>query len=256
VSYEPRVSITGEGAPVVLVPGLEGTGLLFYRQVACLATCHRVATFRLRDNAPSMATLVSDLHDVVVRLAGEGNGHGPRPVTIVGESFGGALSLSFALEHPDLVDRLVIINSFPYFAPQGRLRLGYHLLRATPWRMMRLVRQLTAFRMHSRHTHRNEVRTFHELMRQTRREGYLSRLSILRSYDVRARLTELRMPTLFLASDCDHLVAAVDQARLMASLVPHSTMRMLRGHGHVCLIAPDVDLAEILSEWNSEGIQN
>jgi pimeloyl-ACP methyl ester carboxylesterase len=249
VSYDPRVLITGDGPPVVLVPGLDGTGLLFYRQVEHLAARHRVATFRLRDNAASMATLVSDLGEVVVRMAGEGNGSAPAPVTIVGESFGGALALSFALDHPALVARLVIVNSFPYFAPQARLGLGYHLLRATPWGMMRLVRQLTAFRMHSRHTHRAELRRFHELMRQTTREGYLSRLAILRRYDVRARLPELGIPTLFLAADCDHLVPAVEQAHLMASLIPRSTMRVLSGHGHVCLIAPDLDLAEILAEW-------
>jgi pimeloyl-ACP methyl ester carboxylesterase len=248
VSYDPRVSTRGEGPPVVLVPGLDGTGLLFYRQVECLTPSHRVATFRLRDTATSMDTLVSDLREVVHHVASQTSA-ARAPVTIVGESFGGALSLSFALEHPDLVDRLVIINSFPYFAPQARLRLGYHLLRATPWGMMRIVRQLTAFRMHSPHTHRDELRKFHELMRQTTRQGYLSRLSILKTYDVRPRLSTLRIPTLFLASDSDHLVPAVEQAQLMASLAPRASMRVLNGHGHVCLIAPDLNLAEILNEW-------
>ena len=31
--------------------------------------------------------------------------------------------------------------------------------------------------------------------------------------------------------------------------VPSSVMRILRGHGHICLIAPDLDLAQILHEW-------
>ena len=241
--------MTGEGPPVVLVPGLDGTGLLFYRQVERLAPRHRVLTFRLRDNATSMDTLVSDLHDVISTFARDANTSG---ITLVGESFGGALSLTFALEHPHLVNRLVIVNSFPYFAPQARLRLGYHLLKATPWGMMRIVRQLTAFRMHSPHTHRDELRKFHALMRQTTRAGYLSRLAILRSYDIRERLPELQTPTLFLAADRDHLVPAVEQAKLMASLAPRAQMRVLCGHGHVCLIAPDLDLSEILREWATE----
>lgn len=241
MTYDPRVSIVGSGPPVVLVPGLDGTGLLFYRQVERLAAHHQVATFRLREDAADMETLVGDLRQVVARLG--------RPVTLIGESFGGALSLTFALSQPALVDRLVVINSFPYFMQQMRLRLGYHLLRATPWGMMRVVRQLTAFRMHSPHTHREELRKFHELMRETTREGYLSRLSILRSYDVRARLAELTMPTLFLASDRDNLVPAVSQAKLMASLISGATVKVLEGHGHVCLIAPDLDLAQILAEW-------
>jgi 3-oxoadipate enol-lactonase len=241
-TYDPRVSLVGEGPPVVLVPGLDGTGLLFYAQVERLAQRHRVATFRLREDASNMETLVADLRLVVEQQRG--------PVTLIGESFGGALSLAFAIARPALVERLVIINSFPYFAPQARLRLGYHLLRATPWGVMRIVRHLTAFRMHSRQTHRNELRKFHELMRETTRQGYLSRLSILRTYDVRSRLPELRVPTLLLASDCDHLVPAVEQATLMASLIPGATVRVLEGHGHVCLLAPDIDLARILAEWD------
>jgi 3-oxoadipate enol-lactonase len=240
VSYDPRLSLAGEGRPVILVPGLDGTGMLFYRQVECLARHYRVATFRLRDTARDMQTLVDDVHGIVRPLG---------PVTMIGESFGGALSLSYALSHPDMVERLVVLNSFPYFSPQARLRAGYYLLKAMPWGMMALVRRLTAFRLHSPHTQRAELETFHGLMRNTTREGYLSRLAILRSYDVRPRLPYLQMPVLFLAAERDHLVPAVEQATLMASLAPHAAMRILPGHGHICLIAPNLDLSQILAEW-------
>ena len=35
----------------------------------------------------------------------------------------------------------------------------------------------------------------------------------------------------------------------MRSLAPRSTLRILEGHGHSCLVAPDLDLAAILDEW-------
>ena len=233
-------------APILLVPGLDGTGLLFYRQVPLLARRRPVTAIRLRDDARSMDELISDL-DVSVRAAAPDG----RPVVMMGESFGGALSLSYALAHPARVSRLVILNSFPCFGPQARLWLGYHLLKATPWGMMRLVRRLTAWRMHSPHTGRDEIRRFHTLMRETTREGYLSRLRILRGYDVRDRLPTLQAPVLYLAADQDHLVPSVEQARLMGSLTARSTVTVLRGHGHICLIAPDVDLAALLDEWMS-----
>jgi len=232
--------------PLVLVPGLDGTGLLFYRQVPCLERRYRVATHRLRDDATLLEELVADLHTRVEAMTSPGE-----RVTLVGESFGGALSLSYALAHPERVARLVIVNSFPYFGPQARLWLGYHLLRSTPWGVMRMVRQLTAWRMHSPHTGKDEIRRFHQLMRATTRNGYLSRLRMLRQYDVRPRLPEIQAPVLYLAADRDHLVPSVEQARLMASLTPHATMRVLDGHGHICLIAPDVDLGTILDEWTA-----
>jgi pimeloyl-ACP methyl ester carboxylesterase len=78
------------------------------------------------------------------------------------------------------------------------------------------------------------------------RDGYINRLKLLERFDVRDRLEEIRPPTLFPASEHDHLVPAVAQARYMAERVPTSAMQILQGHGHICLIAPDLDLEQIL----------
>jgi pimeloyl-ACP methyl ester carboxylesterase len=59
----------------------------------------------------------------------------------------------------------------------------------------------------------------------------------------------LRPPALFLAAEQDHLVPSVQQAQLMISRVPRATLRVLHGHGHICLIAPEIDLAEIVTAW-------
>jgi pimeloyl-ACP methyl ester carboxylesterase len=244
--YDWRLAIEGSGEPLVLVPGMDGTGRLFYRQVPLLARSFRVATYALRNDASSMATLVDDLERVIVAVAPETG-----RATVVGESFGGALAMSFALARPGQVDRLVVLNSFPYFAPQFRLRLARYGLGLIPWGALSLIRRATAFRLHSAHTHRDEIRRFMQMTAAASRAGYLNRLQLLMSYDLRGRLHELRPPTLFLAADQDHLVPSVTQARLMAERVPNATVRVLEGHGHICLIAPDVDLAEILSSWRT-----
>lgn len=243
-SYDPRITISGAGRPIVLVSGMDGTGQLFYTQVPRLARSFRVVTYALRDSATDMDTLVSDLLTVIETAWPDGDA-----VILLGESFGGALSMSFALAHPDRVAALVVLNSFPAFLPQIRLHLARAALRALPWGMMAIVRRVTAFRMHSRHTTKAELQRFLALMRATTREGYLNRLAVLMRYDVRDELPRLRMPTLFLAADCDHLVPSVDQARYMASRVQGSVMRVLEGHGHICLLAPDMDVAAILDEW-------
>jgi pimeloyl-ACP methyl ester carboxylesterase len=241
--YDPSLSIVGTGQPVILVPGMDGTGLLFYRQVPLLARSYRVITYALRDTAATMDVLVSDLARIIDTVAPI-----ERRAIIVGESFGGALALSFALARPEQVSRLVILNSFPYFAPQRRLRLAAVGLGALPWGAMGLVRRLTAFRLHSPHTHRQEIDRFMELTARASRGGYINRLKLLMQYDVRHRLHELRAPTLFLAADRDHLVPSVAQARYMAARVPGSILRVLQGHGHICLIAPDIDLEALLNE--------
>jgi len=229
---------------VVLVPGMNGTGELFYQQVPRLERSYRVATYSLREDAESLDRLAADLSHVVDVVAPI-----ERRAIIVGESFGGTVALTFALSYPERVGALVILNSFPYFAPQVRLRLAIAGLAVLPWGAMPLVRHLTAFRLHSPHTHRAEVKQFIALTAHATRDGYINRLKLLRRFDVRDRLHDIRQPALFLAAERDHLVPAVAQARYMANRVPSSVMRILKGHGHICLIAPDLDLAHILNEW-------
>ncbi len=156
--YDPRLSVEGSGEPLVLVPGMDGTGQLFYRQVPLLARSFRTATYALRNDAPTMDTLVDDLGRVIDTIAPQTRG-----AVVVGESFGGALAMSFALARPEQVSALVVLNSFPYFAPQFRLRLARYGLGVIPWGAMSLIRRATAFRLHSAHTHRDEIRRFMEL---------------------------------------------------------------------------------------------
>lgn len=250
-SRDDSLRISGHGPAVVLVPGLDGTGQLFHRQTEWLSRSYRTATYALRDTAPSMATLVEDLLRVVDAVAGASE-----PAIIIGESFGGALSLSFALAHPDRVNALVIINSFPYFEPQLRLRLAIRGLRLMPWGAMPIARRLTAFRLHSKHTHQREVRKFIAVTRSATKNGYLGRLRLLTDYDLRHRLQEVSSPTLFLASELDHLVPSLEQARYMVTRVPGATLRVLDGHGHICLISPDIDLGAILHEWQDARVSN
>src|SRR5437870_2581539 len=38
-----------------------------------------------------------------------------RPAVLLAESFGGAVALTLALRRPDLIERLVLVNTFAYF---------------------------------------------------------------------------------------------------------------------------------------------
>lgn len=239
--------IEGHGPPLVLVPGMDGTGRLFYAQIPRLAPHYTVATLALDDAANRMERLVERLATLIRALSPTGE-----PAIVCGESFGGTLSMSLAVAHPELVKRLLIINSFARFLPQHRLDAALLSLRFIPWGAMLLVRRFTSAGMHSRFTHRREIHRFLQEMRYTTKEGYLNRLRILKRYDMRPLLGKLTMPTLFVASTHDHLIPSIEQAKFMMARVPNGAMHVLEGHGHICLIAPGVDLHEILARWMGE----
>jgi pimeloyl-ACP methyl ester carboxylesterase len=231
----------------VLVPGLDGTALLFYRQAPILSRRFHVETHPLPDDEScTMETLVAGLKKTVDRVARDGY---EKRVFLCGESFGGALSLSFALRHPGRLAGLVILNSFPYIRQRVRIRLGPPLLKLMPWGAMPAVRRFTESRLHSAHTRREDVEEFHRRTRAIGRRGYIRRLEILREYDIRSELHRIEVPTLFLAADQDHLVPSVAEARFMAARMPRATVRILEGYGHVCMIHHDFDLLEHVDLW-------
>jgi 3-oxoadipate enol-lactonase len=231
----------------LLVPGLDGTARLFYRQAPILSRRFHVETFPLPDDeACTMASLVAQLKESVDRIALE---RGEEKVYLCGESFGGALSLSFALHHPERLAGLVILNSFPYIRQRLRIRLGPALLKILPWGAMPLVRRFTESRLHSSHTLPEDLEEFHRRTQAIGRRGYIRRLELLREYDIREQLHRIDVPTLFLAADEDHLVPSVPEARFMASRMPRATVRVLEGYGHICMIHHHFDLLEQLEPW-------
>lgn len=231
----------------VLVPGLDGTALLFYRQVPSLSRRFDVVTFPLPDDSTStMESLVAELHAVIERERGL---RGVGDVFLAGESFGGALGLSYALSHPRELRGLVILNSFPFIRDRLAVLAGPVLLKLMPWGAMPLVRRFTESRLHTSHTLEEDLKEFHERSRAIGKQGYVHRLEILRSYDIRERLGEIRTPTLFLAADEDRLVASVAEARYMAARMPKATVVVLKGYGHICVITHDFDMLEHIEPW-------
>ena len=235
----------GGEPPVVLVPGIDGTALLFYRQQPLLAAHFDVVAFPLPTNEPDEMTMASLVDDLAALIGEVADG----PVILIGESFGGALSMSLAISRPGLVAGLVIVNSFPYFDERLKLRLAPRLLRLIPWAAMPIVRRYTSDHLHSPHTDRSDIEEFRERAKSIDRDSYIRRLEILSSYDVRDRLCEIETPTLFLAGDRDRLLPSVTWATFMHERVPRSSMTVLEGYGHVCLIDHDLDLTDHVLPW-------
>lgn len=238
----------GDGPPIVLVPGIDGTALLFYRQQPLLAGGFDTIAFPLpiaSVSSMTMASLVSDLADLIREVSSTG-------AVLLGESFGGALSMSLAVEHPDLVRGLVIVNSFPYLDERVKLRAAPWLLRSIPWVAMTIVRRYTSGHLHSPHTNAEDIAEFRKRAEFIDRDSYIRRLQILASYDIRDRLHEIETPTLFLAGDRDRLLPSVRWARYMHERVARSSLEIMQGYGHVCLIDHDLDITTYIDPWWAE----
>jgi 3-oxoadipate enol-lactonase len=244
----PSESVDPAGT-VVLVPGLDGTALLFYRQIPRLQARFHVLLNPLPDDPRCT------MADLVDQICGSVAAHARGDVLLCGESFGGALALRTALRGPAWLRGLVLVNSFARVPSQWRLRLAIGALRVVPWAAMPFARRFTEHRLHSRRTHAEDLRVFRACARKIGRAGYVRRLELLRGYDVRDQLGSIGMPVLLLAADQDRLLPSLSEAHSMAARLPQPTLRVLEGYGHVCLIDGELDLLELVAPW-FEGVRD
>lgn len=110
-----HVAVTGEGPPVILLHGFPESGHSWHRQIGPLAAAGFSAWVpNLRGYPPSeISTQRSAYHlrhlvrDVAAIAASTGY---PR-AHIVGHDWGGIIAWTFAGTHPELLDKLVILNA-------------------------------------------------------------------------------------------------------------------------------------------------
>jgi epoxide hydrolase 4 len=115
----------GKGKPILFLHGFPQFWFLWRRQIADLGQDHAVYAADMRGynlsskpedpEAYRMRHLLTDIVGLVEEL-------GAAPLTLVGHDWGGIVSWALALKHPDLLERLVIIDGPPPFTWNRDLR--------------------------------------------------------------------------------------------------------------------------------------
>jgi pimeloyl-ACP methyl ester carboxylesterase len=250
-THLPRYKIHGSDAALpllVYIAGMDGTGELFYKQIPALSEVYRVVTFRLRDT--SDATF-EDLTDDVATIIGEA---GEAKAFIVGESFGGTIAMTFALRYPEMTERLIVINSFPYYRRRLRINLAARLAAVAPYTMAVPFRLcMASLGLWLDGVRSEDRRRVLQALRSVEMKSYARRLRLIAEVDIVDRLAEIGAPTLFIAATRDLLVGSVREAKLMSSRVPDATVKIVEGAGHACLLGNQVRLSQLLAEWIAVG---
>jgi pimeloyl-ACP methyl ester carboxylesterase len=115
----------GEGKPILFLHGFPQFWYLWRRQITDLGQDHAVYAADMRGynlsskpedpEAYRMRHLLTDIVGLVEEL-------GVAPLTLVGHDWGGIVSWAFALKHPEMLERLVIIDGPPPFTWNRDLR--------------------------------------------------------------------------------------------------------------------------------------
>ncbi|ANG84216.1 alpha/beta fold hydrolase [Microbacterium aurantiacum] len=222
------------GAPlVVLGPSLGTSTILWEDVVPALAARNRVVAWDLPGHgasAPADAPFsVADLADAVaegVRALADG------PVSYAGVSLGGAVGLELGLRHPELVDRLAIVASGAQLGDPEAWHERAATVRAQSTSVL-IVPSAQRWFAPGSIERRPELsgRLLHAL-RDADTESYARCCEALADFDVRARLSDLRMPVLALWGEHD-AVAPEAKAREIADGAADGRVARLAGVAHL-----------------------
>lgn len=216
------------GEPWVFLHGLGSVAATWGRTLFRLRRDCRLVIPELSSfggsSIPGHALDIRDGARVVARLIEKELG--PRPVTLAGLSLGGWLAVRLALVRPDLVARLVLINTGGY--RQQDWDAIEQLVRVSD--MDGVERLYQAFFVETPWVMEHSRGGFLQAYTSPVVLGVLERLTEDDTFDD-ADLRRLDMPTALIWGDRDGLFR-VEAARAMAEAFPNATLEVLEGCGH------------------------
>jgi len=155
---------------------------------------------------------------------------------IVGISMGGTVALQLALEFPQLVDRLVLVNTFARLRPERIGVLLYFVFRLILVHTLGLPAQARAV-AHRIFPRPDQAQYHAELIREICKadpQGYRAAMRALARYNATQRLGEVRSPTLVISGELDNTVPINIQRRL-AQGIPNSRHLIISKAGHAVI---------------------
>lgn len=237
--------VHGEGDEVVVLSaGLGGSGAFFAPQMETLTARFRVVLYDHRGTGRSDRALPSpyavehmaaDVATVIEAVGG--------PAHVVGHAAGGLAGLQLALDRPDLVRSLTVINGWaspdPHIARCFRTRIS--LLEDSGPEAYLHAQPLFLYPANwiSENAERLAAEERHHLAGFQGRENMLARIRALLAFDIDARAPEIATRVLVSASADDMLVPSLCSERL-ARRLRSATLHIVPWGGHAfTATAPD-----------------
>jgi poly(3-hydroxyoctanoate) depolymerase len=230
-----HAQIRGEGEPLLLFSGVWGEAGLWEQLLPHLAGFRTIAF-----DPPGIGRSQMPAFPLTMwTLAGFGpavlDELGIESAHVLGASFGGAVAQQMAFSYPSRVRRLVLAStSFGGFGMPGSPKALWHFVHPRsyhPERLEQVAGDMFGGRLR---TEPELVRLMH-IRRPTNTIAALYRMAPLFGWTSLPWLWAIGHPALIIAGDDDPVTPLVNH-RIIAALMPHATLHIVRGGGHLALL--------------------
>lgn len=246
VSYH----IDGQGVPLLFIHGLGSSSRDWENQLPFFQDHYQIITYDLRGHGktdkpkapytiPLFANDAAQLCQALVQ----------QPIHVIGHSLGGMISFQLALDFPDLVRSLTIINSAPaVIFPSFLTQLSF------------LLRRFSVKLFGMRHLSKNLANhLFPKPEQQPMRDVFISRwlendphayintLKAFKGWNVMPRLSSLQCPTLIMTADDDYTPVAFKE--YYTKLIPQAELIVIKDSKHLSPIDQPMAVNQALFQF-------
>ncbi len=241
-SFETEYLTAGSGPWLLLAHSLGSSHAMWKHQIDPLARRFHVLAYDARghgkSDCPPGEYTVADLADDAVRLMDE---LGVERAAVVGLSMGGMMGQCLAAAHPDRLDKLVLADTTSHYEGEG---VTLWQQRAATARSQGLEALAGAtmerwFTPEFRQRQPDEVQRIRDIFTAGDPEGYALAAGALSRFDVRARLGQIKAPTLVICGEADPATPP-ELGRAIASAIPNARFELIPAASHAsCVEQPE-----------------
>jgi 3-oxoadipate enol-lactonase len=196
----------GEGAPLVLIPGMGMCHRLWQPQIEPFSQHFKVITYDVRghgesggsDDKYSIKLFASDLKALLAEL------HVTKAY-ICGLSMGGLIAQQFAIDYPDMVNKLIIVGAFSHLGLREKILAAY--LKVVHRVLFMFMNMEQYAKLHAKGLFSKEdqqaLRDFFvsEKIDNISKKEFLKAMAATSHFNCLDRLKEIKSPTLILTAE-------------------------------------------------------
>jgi pimeloyl-ACP methyl ester carboxylesterase len=242
----------GSGPPVLLINGLGAHSAMWHTLETTLEG-HRLLQFDLpgagRSAVPRTGLSIRDLALLATQVMDH---FGVQTAPVIGYSMGGVVTQQLAHDHPDRVERAVLVATTPGRGGfRGDARAMVNIITPVRYMSPTLYANTIGTMVGGRARHDAAWVAEQGLLRLQQAptwRGYLGQLQSLSRWSGFSILHDIPHPVLVLTGEDDPLVPVVN-AMILTYLLPNGRMMVLRHEGHLMMMDASSRLHAAVSEF-------
>jgi len=172
------------------------------------------------------------------------------PVHVVGISMGGTHALQLALDYPDLVKSLVLINTFASLQPEKFSLWIYYGIRLALLHSLGIETQakFVARKIFPKPEHEFARQELIHQIREANPAAYRGVMRSFATFNLLPRLGEIRQKTLIITGEQDNTVSPVNQSKL-TQYIPDARQVNVPNAGHAVIIDQPEYVNKLLTQF-------